>query len=200
MKRCFEFVKTALVGGLLVVFPIVVLFILLKKAIIVIHPLLDPVLSRLPAGMPFPGLVALAIESAVVLLGCFLVGLIAKTQAGRKFGRGIEKSLFEKVPVYSLLRSFTRRALGEEEDIKFKVALVEIEGGLVPSFIIEEHEDDRYTVFVPTAPMPASGSIYIFPREKVHLVDVSFAKAFRCITRLGAGSQELARAMGKSAR
>jgi uncharacterized membrane protein len=43
--------------------------------------------------------------------------------------------------------------------------------------------------------MPTSGSIYIFPREKVHLVDVSFAKAFQSMTKLGAGSNELLRAM-----
>lgn len=195
MKRLIGFIKTTLIGGLLIVFPVVVLFILLKKAVVTIDPLLSPVMSRLPEGLPFPGLTAFAIESAVVLLGCFLVGIIAKTQAGKKLRRGIEKSLFEKVPGYAFLRSFTRKALGEEEDIRFKVALVEIEGGLAPSFVIEEHEDNRYTVFVPTAPMPTSGSIYIFPREKVHLVDVSFAKAFQSMTKLGAGSNELLRAM-----
>ena len=85
--------------------------------------------------------------------------------------------------------------MGEEEDIRYKVALVEIEGGLVPSFIIEEHQDGRYTVFVPAVPAPTSGSIYIFPRELVHLVDVPFGKALKCMTRLGEGSGELLRAV-----
>lgn len=195
MKRLIGFIKTTLIGGLLVVFPIAVLFILLKKAVGVIDPLLNPVMSRLPEGLPFPGLTAFMIESAVVFFGCFIIGMLVKTRAGQRCRRGVEKALFEKVPGYAILRSFTRKALGEEEDIKFKVALVEIEGGLAPSFVIEEHEDNRYTVFVPTAPMPTSGSIYIFPREKVHIVNVSFAKAFQSMTKLGTGSGEMVKAM-----
>jgi len=148
--------------------------------------------------VPFPGLIALTAELAVVVLGCFLAGLPAKTPIGRRIGRAVEARLFEKVPGYNLLRSLTRTAMGEEEDVRYKVALVEIEGGLVPSFIIEEHNDGHCTVFVPAVPTPTSGSIYIFPREMVHLVDVPFAKALRCMTKLGAGSGDLLQAMRRS--
>jgi len=36
----------------------------------------------------------------------------------------------------------------------WKPALVEIEEALVPAFIIEELEDQRVTVFVPSVPTP----------------------------------------------
>lgn len=198
MEKLIGFIKTTLIGGFLIVFPIAVIFVLLKRAAMAVQPLLEPVMSRLPSEVPFPGLIALTAELAVVVLGCFLAGLPAKTRIGRRIGRAVEARLFEKVPGYKLLRSLTRTAMGEEEDVRYKVALVEIEGGLVPSFIIEEHNDGHCTVFVPAVPTPTSGSIYIFPREMVHLVDVPFAKALRCMTKLGAGSGDLLQAMRRS--
>lgn len=70
-----------------------------------------------------------------------------------------------------------------------------IEEGLVPAFLVEEHEDGSYTVFVPAVPTPTVGAVYILPRARVHPVDVPFGKAVKCVTRWGAGSGELLRAM-----
>ncbi|WP_372521868.1 DUF502 domain-containing protein [Sulfuricaulis sp.] len=198
MKTVIDFVRTTLTGGLLIILPVVVIVVLIRHGVAAIHPLLEPVMSRLPDDIPFPRLIALTLESLVVILGCFAVGLSVRTPIGRRLARTVEASVFEKVPGYALLRSITRRAAGEEEDIRYKVALVEIEGGLAPSFIIEEHPDGRYTVFVPDVPTPTSGSIYIFPRELVHIVDVSFGQAIRCMTKLGAGSEDLLQAMRRS--
>ena len=68
---------------------------------------------------------------------------------------------------------------------------VEIEDALVPAFIVEEHDDGAYTVFVPSVPTPAAGAIYILPRERVHQVDISFARAAAVITKWGAGTRDL---------
>lgn len=198
MKAIFDFVKTTLIGGLLVILPLVLMAILIKHGAEAIRPLLEPVLSRLPSGIPFPGVVALAIESIVVIFGCFLIGLGFSSQIGRRVTNVLESRVFSKFPGYVLLRSLTRGALGEEESVQFKVALTEMEGGLVPSFIIEEHPDGRYTVFVPSAPTPTSGAIYIFPREAVHVVDVPFSQAVGCLAQLGGGSNKLLQGMKPS--
>lgn len=195
MKALIDFVKTTLIGGLLVILPVVLVWVLLKQGAEAVGPILQPVLSRLPPDIPFPSVVALAIEVLVVVLGCFAVGLAFRTPTGRRVTHAVESRVFTHLPGYALLRSLTRGAMGEEEAVQFKVALTEMEGGLVPSFIIEEHPDGRFTVFVPSAPTPTSGAIYIFPGEAVHLVDVPFSQAVRCITRLGKGSGRLLQAM-----
>ena len=56
----------------------------------------------------------------------------------------------------------------------WKPAMAEIEDALVPAFIIEEFEDGSFTVFVPSAPTPISGSVYILTPERVHPIDVPF--------------------------
>ena len=44
----------------------------------------------------------------------------------------------------------------------WKPALVEIEEALVPAFIIEELEDQRVTVFVPSVPTPFAGASTLY--------------------------------------
>jgi uncharacterized membrane protein len=74
-------------------------------------------------------------------------------------------------------------------------ALVEIEEALVPEFIIEELEDGRYTVFVPSVPTPLAGAIYILSRERVHPLNVPFTQAVQAVSRWESGSKELVAAM-----
>ena len=74
-------------------------------------------------------------------------------------------------------------------------ALVEIEEALVPDFIIEELDDGRFTVFVPSVPTPLAGAVYILTRDRVHPVDVPFTDAIKSISRWGSGSRALVAAM-----
>ena len=61
--------------------------------------------------------------------------------------------------------------------------------------IVEKLEDGSYTVLVPSAPTPMAGSIYILPRERVHPVDIPFAKAIGVLSKWGTGAGEFVLAM-----
>jgi uncharacterized membrane protein len=84
---------------------------------------------------------------------------------------------------------------GRDEENVWKPALAEIEEALVPAFIIEELEDGRFTVFVPSVPTPFAGAVYVLTPERVHPVDVPFTHALRSVSRWGSGSKELVAAM-----
>jgi uncharacterized membrane protein len=191
MKRLIEFIKTTIIGGLLVLLPIGLIALMLLKAISAAMAVVSPIAVQLPAGTRFANVIALAL----IVAGCFFAGLILRTVLGQRIKTLFERSVLERLPGYSLLRSLSRRVAGEEEGKTFAVALAVIEDALVPAFIVEEHADGRYTVFVPSVPTPAVGALYILPRERVHLVDVPFTKAVACISRWGEGSRELLAAM-----
>ncbi|MGD0827973.1 MAG: DUF502 domain-containing protein [Desulfobaccales bacterium] len=191
MSRVMEFSKTALIGGLLVILPVALIGLLLLKAMTVVEKLLGPIMSLLPQEVFLPRVIAL-----LIIIGfCFLTGLILKTRIGRLIYLTGERRILERLPGYSLMRSLSRQIAGQEEGVSFSPALVEIEQALVPAFLVEEHEDGSYTVFVPASPTPTIGSLYILPRERVHPVDVPFAKAVKCVGQWGVGSGELLRAM-----
>ena len=191
MKPVREFIVNALVGGLLVVVPIYLAVLLLLKGMQAVVGLVQPVAMLLPEWLPGEKILSLLL----VLIACFLVGVAVRTPTGRAIRERVEKSLFERLPGYGLIRSLTHRFAGEGHESVWKPALVEIEEALVPAFIIEEFEDGRYTVFVPSVPTPFAGAVYVLSRERVHPLEVPFTQAIRSVSRWGSGAKELVAAM-----
>ena len=191
MKSLIEFVKGTFIGGLLVILPIGLVTALVMKIHNMIKEVLSPFVDLLPDQMRFPGVIA-----SVLLLGtCFAAGLLVQTRAGQGAGSLLERLILNHIPGYSMVRSFVRRLGNIEESDLFAPALVEIEDALVPAFVVEENLDGRYTVFVPAAPNPASGAIYIMEKTRVHLLNISVLKTAKCVSEWGVGSEELLKAM-----
>ena len=191
MKHVSEFLVKSFVSGLVIVVPIYLSVLLLLKAMKAVAGLVQPLAKLLPKWFPAEQVLSLLL----VLLVCLLIGVAVRTPAGKAARERIEKSLFERIPGYALFRSLTQQLAGSREEQVWKPALAEIEEALVPAFIIEEFEDGRFTVFVPAAPSPLSGSVYILTPERVHPVDVPFTHAIKSLSRWGSGSKELVAAM-----
>jgi len=191
MKKFGEFVVSAFLGGLLIVVPIYLTVLLLLKAMQSVVAFVKPFAMLLPEWFPAEHVLSLLL----VLIVCFLIGVAVRTPAGRAIRERIEKSLFERIPGYALFRSLTQRMAGKDEENVWKPALAEIEDALVPAFIIEELEDGRFTVFVPSVPTPFAGAVYVLSRERVHPLDVPFTQALKSVSRWGSGSKELVAAM-----
>jgi uncharacterized membrane protein len=191
MKRVREFIVTSLAGGFLIILPIYLSVLLLLKAMKAVAGLARPIATLLPEWLPAEKVLSFLL----VLIVCFLVGAAARTPGGRAARERIEKSVFVRLPGYALFRSLTQQLAGSVEEHVWKPALAEIEEALVPAFIIEEFGDGRYTVFVPSAPTPVSGSVYILTPDRVHPLDVPFTQAIKSLSRWGSGSKELVIAM-----
>ena len=191
MKSILSFLKTTFIGGALVVLPIWITVLLVLKSLAVLEVFVSPVSALLPRATVQPRLIA----GLLLLGGCFLVGLVVKTAIGRWFRRLAERNLLDRAPGYKVLRGLTGRLADSPEARGFESALVEIEDALSPAFIIERHTDGRCTVFVPTAPTPAMGSVFIMRGERVHPVNVPLVSAMACVSKWGAGSGQLLAAM-----
>jgi uncharacterized membrane protein len=195
MKYVREFVINTVVGGVLVLLPIYLAVLLLLKGMQAVVGLVRPLAAVLPEWVPAENVLSLV----VLLIVCFIVGLVARTRVGRGIRERMETSFFGRLPGYALFRSLTQRLAGESDENVWKPALVEIEDALVPAFIIEELDDGRFTVFVPSVPTPLAGAVYILSRERVHPIDIPFTQAIKSISRWGSGSKELVAAMKKQA-
>ena len=191
MKKLTEYVLTRLIAGALIVAPIYLAIILLLKAMKSIAGLVKPFAHLVPAWLPADQVLSLVL----VLVSCFFIGLAVRTSVGRAVWERVENSLFQRLPGYALIRSLTQRLAGETRDQAWKPALAEIEEALVPAFIIEELEDGRLTVFVPSVPTPLAGAVYILSADRVHPLNIPFTQAVKVISRWGSGSKELVAAM-----
>jgi uncharacterized membrane protein len=191
MKFAREFLAHALVGGVLVVVPIYLAVLVLLKGMKSVAGLVRPFAMLLPAWLPAEKLLSLVL----VVFVCFVIGVAVRTRVGQALRERMERSLFERLPGYALFRSLTQRLAGEDRENVWKPALVELEEALVPAFIIEELEDGRFTVFVPSVPTPLAGAVYILSPARVHPLDVPFTQAIQSVSRWGSGSKDLVAAM-----
>ena len=191
LKQFRKSVVQLLVVGFLFLVPVYLAILLLLKAMKSLGKLVQPVVRLLPDSIPAETLISILL---VVML-CILVGLILGTKLGQAMRTRMESSLFQKIPGYEVVRSMTRQLAGQGQGGEWQPALAEIEEALVPAFIVEELDDGRFTVFVPSVPTPLAGAVYILSAERVHPVDVPFTQAIKVITRWGSGCSELVAAM-----
>ncbi len=186
-----EFVKTTLAGGFLFLVPVVLTVLLVGKALQLTGQVLAPVTRLIPvetvAGIVVLDLLAV---TAVVAL-CFAAGLLVRTDAGRALGDRLERAVLRRVPGFTLVKSITRGIVGLESGSEVSVALARIEDAWMLSFVLERHASGLFTVFVPSAPTPAVGSIYYLTEDRLRRLDVPVSAAVACIMRLGVGSREL---------
>src|SRR6185369_14591003 len=153
--------------------------------------LVKPFTALLPDWLPAEDLLSLLLVLAI----CALIGASVGTGMGRRARDWLEREVFERIPGYGVIRGLTNQMAGKSREGTWRAALVEIENALVPGFIIEEFEDGRYTVFVPSIPTPFAGAVYVLARQRVHPVDVPFTDAIRVISRWGSGAKNLVAAM-----
>lgn len=191
MKQLRDFVWKTLLAGVLVILPLYLAILLLLKAVHSIGGFIKPFTHVVPKWFPDVD----AISFLLILILCFLIGIIVRTPIGQAARTRIENSLFQKMPGYTLFQSLTRQLVGDSQESCWKPALAEIEEALVPAFIVEKFDDGRFTVFVPSSPTPVAGTVYILTPERVHPLNVTFPQAIKAIARWGSGSKDLVAAM-----
>jgi uncharacterized membrane protein len=194
MKYVRDFVANAVVGGLFVLLPVYLAVLLLLKGIQSVVGLVRPISAFFPDWVPAKDFWSVL----AVLILCLVVGAALRTRAGRVIRERMEMSLFGRLPGYGLFRSLTQRLSGKSEESVWKPALAEIEEALVPAFIVEELDDGRFTIFVPSVPTPFAGAVYILTKDRVHPIDVPFTQAIKSVSQWGSGSKELVAAMRKN--
>lgn len=195
MKSIAQLSKTTIIGGFLVILPVALVVFLVAKVVVGLRVVIDPLVASLPPG-PLGGPFAATLAAIVVILvACFVTGTLVRTALGERAWHAFETGVLHHIPGYDIVRVLSRRILGREEGKGFAPAFAVFDDCITPAFVVEEHADGRYTVFVPSVPTPAVGALYIMDHDRVRLVDVSFQHAVRCITQWGVGSGELLRAM-----
>ena len=193
MKRLIQFLRTTLVGGLLFLVPIVVLVVVVGKALAVVHKILDPLAEHLPVhsiiGLRTPMLLA----GGVIVVFCFFAGLFARTSAAKGLVRRLEAAVLSSVPGYEFLKGMGESMLGVEKSGAYPVVLARFDDSWQIGFQIEVLENGFLVVFLPGAPNPQSGAVYLMTPERVTPAGVPPAATLKCLKRLGAGSNALLR-------
>ena len=192
MKALLNFAKTTIIGGFFIVLPAAILLFVIGKGVAVLVAAVAPIVEDMTI-REIGGIGVATLLSILLLLAlCFVTGLLVRTRLGRLAGGWVEGNILQRIPGYGMIRSLTQRFTGVK-GTEFSPALVDLYGTDTrsPAFIVEEHEDGGYTIFMPLAPTPTIGQVHFVPRERVARIQAPFGEAVNTFMRWGVGAGKL---------
>jgi uncharacterized membrane protein len=191
MKRLAEFLKTTALGGLFVILPVLLLYLLLAEAIDLIIMVATPIADLFPAGtfdhLEFPGVIALLL----ILSVSFLFGLGIRSRTGRSAGLWFERVILGRLPAYTAIKRLTTGFLEAGEKGVRAAVLTNSEDEREIVYLIEDHGDGEVTVLQPWAPAAFAGSIKIVSRERIKILDSNLGDVSMIMSHWGVGALDL---------
>jgi len=186
--KLFKNFWSILLEGTLFLLPIVIIVYLLKF----VKDFISPISNILPEGGIF-GLGMKNIASIIILLTLLVAaGIMSRSGFGRIYNDIVESIFSKIVPGFSVIKKLMNVKGDSYEDKKIKAALAYIDDAWLFAFILEEKNDaGLLTVFVPSAPIPTSGNVYLMREEQVKRLDIKTSEVVKCITQLGIGSGKI---------
>lgn len=187
-----KFFNSALINGLVILLPVVLVFLAIKEILAMLVGIATPIADLFPPET-FDHVRETEIIAVLLIIGmAVILGIIAKIKAGQVLGRGIEKYTLNKVPMYRMLKSLVSAFLELEGEDSFKPALLENSNGdMEPVYVIEDRGRPRVVVLIPWAPTAFAGSVKLVRRERVHRLNVTLDEFSLSLTHLGTGMSEL---------
>lgn len=191
-------IRDLLAEGLLLALPLGAAVYLLSKVIGILSKLLIPVAHLLPNAGWFR-IAGVEIVAFILLMLCLIVlGAFARSKLGRKINQIIEEVILSKIPFYLIIKNIITDVTNTETATDLVPTMVSFDDNAVLGFIVEESEDkSMYTVFIPSAPSAASGSVLLMPKERVQILNTPTMSAMRAMKQRGLGLQALTNAKSK---
>ncbi|MBN1847323.1 MAG: DUF502 domain-containing protein [Deltaproteobacteria bacterium] len=199
MEKFKIFLRTSVLGGTVVVLPVAIMVLVFKWIYYFVTDLIQPLTNVVLHRSQIPEISADIFVVVIIVMGCFLIGVVVKTRLGGALYHHIENRILKIAPGYSLIKETVVQILGSKTSPFSSVALARVYGNdtLVSAFITDRHPDGSYTLFVPTAPNPTSGNVFHLKGEYVYPIKVPVEIVMKSIISCGAGSTKLIEAYKK---
>ena len=193
MKRFGKFLRTTLMGGVLVVLPVALSFFLLRWIFNVVSRSISPLTKVIVGQSGTQKIVGDSISIAIIIIGCFLVGLTVMTQLGKYLYARVEDHILKIAPGYSLFKETLKQLVGREKRPFSSVVLGRVFGNetLMTGFVADEYANGRVTVFFPSALNPTTGLLCHLREQDLIRLDIPVESAMRTIIGCGTGASEL---------
>lgn len=194
--RIKRIIKTAIMGGLVVLLPS---FLLINIAIWLFHLIQQatlPMVVFLSAAIQQPEWVSQLAVLLIILAICVFTGLFIQNRLGAFFVERTESLILNRFPGYQSIKELVGYFLASEKKSLFsQPVLVKPWGNdtWMSAFLVDE-EGETVTVFVPTGPNPSTGLVLHTSKANTRPLDASSSEVFKTIIGCGAGSKQFYRA------
>lgn len=199
MNRLKIFIKTSLLGGLAVILPVALLFLIFKWLFNWITNIIQPLTNLVLARGQFQEFVADTIVFGIIITFCFVIGAAVKTKIGLYIQENLENRILKIAPGYPTIKAIVMQFIGKKKSPFSSVALIRPfeNDTLMTAFITDFHDNDWFTVFAPTGPNPTTGFIFHLKAEYVQPVNIPVEETIRSVISCGAGSTRLIQSLAR---
>jgi len=188
VKKSFGFLKTTAIGGLIFLLPLIVIGILVGEIAPIVLAIAKVLSNSSYIDTEKPADVALlfALSIAIVVLMCFLAGMIARWSIGQKLSRFMEKNLIILFPRYAIYREQLKGSIGGEHNKPELIpVLVRFDDVTRLAFEAERTEGSLVSIFLPGSPDPWTGNVIFMSPDRVERLDIPFSEALGICERMG---------------
>jgi uncharacterized membrane protein len=187
LRKLAKFIRITIAGGLLFIIPVGAITFIIAKTITFLYNLSKPITAKLPFRNVGGVGVNTLMSVILLLLMCFLAGIFMKTRLAKKITQWLEDRVLVYVPGYSYIRARSTDWFSKGNSDNWKPASIFVDDNEVICFVIDETED-YYSIFLPSAPTPSSGSICVREKNKVTFLPLTVAETVSMIRQLGKGA------------
>jgi len=191
-RKALHSIRKNVVAGLLFLLPIAITYLVLEFLFNtidgVIQPAIEPIFNRIRPGLgrripPGVGIILLAVA-------VYLVGLLGSNMLGKWVGKRLQY-FFLKTPLVGLVYSTAKQLIdsfsGEGTTGFKRVVTIEYPKedcwvvGFLTNIFIDEENNQKAFVYIPSSPTPNTGWVVIVPIEKVYDTDLAVQEALRLV-------------------
>jgi uncharacterized membrane protein len=191
--KSFGFLWTTGLGGIFFLLPFVVVCALIGYVLSFVAAVYGPLTESAPKWVPVgtvTGYVILfCVAIAILLLLCFLSGLIARRAIGRKFTKTVEKQLITVFPKYAIYKDLLADNIGGEHNLpSLDPVTIQFDEYRQLAFAADKAADDVIVAYVPGSPDSWNGRLILVSADRVQPIDVPFSEFLGIFERLGRDS------------
>ncbi|GGZ69800.1 DUF502 domain-containing protein [Algibacter mikhailovii] len=187
-----KYLRNTVIAGVLFLIPIIVLVIIGAKFYEFLVLLATPMDKLIPLDSIGGIAVANILVVLLLLVICFLAGILSTGKIMKKTQKGIENKILVKLPGYPILKGFMdSMSTTKKASENFIPVLVAFDDSEQLCFEIEETTNNKVVVYVPGAPNPWSGAVLYMDKSRVKRLKVNISEAIENIQGLGLGTENL---------
>ena len=192
MKNQLDFVKSTVIRGFVFLVPAIIVVVALGKLIGALKVMAKGLAPFFGIETMVGGLMLDILTFALIILLCFVAGLLAKRATAKRVREKIDTYLLHSFPGYAFIKGIVENLRQTEEIAEtFLPVLVWFDDNVQIAFETQRLPGDKVAVYLPGAPNPWSGSVVYVTSERVKPLPLTLPEAVRNIRSLGKGSIDI---------
>jgi len=180
-------IKANIIYGLLFLVPLAVVILAVEKLTKILSAFAEPFGLR----GAFAGLVVIFIVLVFALVIAYVVGAFVRTRVGKWSFQKVEKVVLEQVPGYQIVDKVLKGFLNEQT--AYPAVTVDLYGPGISAFglIMDELEDGRLIIFLPSSPALTVGNVMVVDPDRVTRLDSGAKDIAQFLSQWGVGAHEV---------